>query len=710
MDLRRAALIQIGNLDDDLDRLQACDWVIEAIVEQLEPKQALFARLDGLLEPTAILSSNTSGIPMQLLIDGRSETFRRQFLGTHFFNPPRYLHLLELIPTPETAPEVLATIEAFGRDILGKGTVRARDVPGFIANRLGVYGMIRAIHLMDSLGLTIDEVDGLTGPLIGRPRSAIFRTADLTGIDVLLHVAHGLEKATGDDYSLPEWVHRLAAENRLGEKSGAGLYRREGGQILTLDPESLDYAPRRELRLPEIAAFKDRPLEERLVSVFDLPDKYGEFMRRLFAETTQYTLDHAAEIAYDIADVDRAIEWGFGWELGPFKQIDAIGVERVAALLQSANLTVPVLLQNSHDAPFYRQGEHDREQRDFAGDYQPVQAIPGVISLTDLRWNGKVLKDANDATLFDLGDGVALLEFHTKMNVIGGGIFSMLGESISWIDRADYAGLVIGNEHPQAFSAGANIALMLSVAQEGDWDELDLMVRQFQRGVASLRFAPFPVVVAAAGLALGGGAELLLHADRVQAGAELYTGLVEVGVGVIPAGGGTKELLFRFTQELAPYVEADPFEAVRRAFTTIAMTQTSTSALEARSLGFLRPQDAISMNRDRLLADAKRTVLALAPDYVAPQPAALPVLGRQALGNLRYGVWSMREAGQITEHEVLIGNELANVLSGGDGPPHEASEQDILDLERQAFLHLIGTRKTQERMAHMLKTGKPLRN
>jgi len=710
LDPRRAALIEIGNLEDDLPKLGGCDWVIEAIVEQLSPKQVLFERLDGLLDPTAIISSNTSGIPMQRLVEGRSETFRRQFLGTHFFNPPRYLHLLELIPTSETAPEVIETIEAFGRDILGKGTVRARDVPGFIANRLGVYGMIRAIHLMDDLGLTIDEVDALTGPLIGRPRSATFRTADLTGIDVLLHVANGLAAATGEDFALPDWVQQLAAENRLGEKSGAGFYRREGGQILTLNPESLDYAPRGELRLPEIAAFKDRSLNERLASVLDLPGKYGAFVRKLFAETTQYTLDRAADIAYDIADVDRAIEWGFGWELGPFKQIDAIGAERVAALLKSANLTVPTLLTDSLDAPFYRQAKHDLEQRAFAGGYQPVQSIPGVISIADLRRNGKVLKDANDATLFDLGEGVALLEFHTKMNVLGGGIFTMMAESISWVDRAGYAGLVIGNEHPQAFSAGANIALMLSVAQEGEWDELDLLVRQFQRGVASLRFAPFPVVVAAAGLALGGGAEILMHADRVQAGAELYAGLVEVGVGLIPAGGGTKELLLRFTRELAPYIEADPFEAVRRAFTAIAMTQTSTSAFEARSLGFLSSQDGISMNRDRLLADARRTVLALAPGYVAPQPAMLPVLGRQALGNLRYAVWSMHEAGQITEHEVLIGNELAQVLSGGDVPSHEASEQEILDLERHAFLHLIGTRKTQERMAHMLKTGKSLRN
>ncbi len=710
MDPRRAALIEIGNFDDDLARLRDCDWLIEAIVEQPAPKRALFERLDGMLDSSMIVSSNTSGIPMQRLIEGRSDLFRQRFLGTHFFNPPRYLHLLELIPTTETAPDVLATIEAFGREILGKGVVRARDVPGFIANRLGVYGMIHAIRLMDELGLSIDEVDALTGPLIGRPRSAIFRTADLTGIDVLLHVASGLADATGEDFVLPEWVHHLAADKRLGEKSGAGFYRREGGQILTLDPVTLEYGPRGELRLPEIAAIKDRPLAERLVAVLDLPNKYGEFGRRLFAETTSYTLDHASEIAYDIADVDRAIEWGFGWELGPFKQIDAIGSDRVAALLHTANQPQSSLLSAAGEAQFYRHESNVVEQRSFTGGYQTVPSIPGAVSLAELRRNGKVLKDSSDATLLDMGDGIALLEFHSKMNVIGGGTLSMLKDSIDWVDRAGYAGLVIGNEHPQAFSAGANIGLMLSVAQEGDWDEMDLMIRQFQRGIASVRFAPFPVVVAAAGLALGGGAELVLHADRVQAGAELYAGLVEVGVGLIPAGGGTKELLLRFNQELAPYIEADRFEAVRRAFTNIAMTQTSTSALEARNLGFLSRQDAISMNRDLMLADAKRTALALAPGYVTPTSATLPVLGNQALGNLRYAVWSMHEAGQITEHEVLIGNELAYVLSGGDGPPNEVGEQEILDLERQAFLRLIGTHKTQERMAHMLKTGKPLRN
>jgi 3-hydroxyacyl-CoA dehydrogenase len=710
MDPSRVALIETGNIEDDLAKLKACDWVVEAVVEQSGPKQGLFAKLDGLLEPNAIITSNTSGIPIHALVEGRSDTFRQHFLGTHFFNPPRYLHLLELIPTSETDPDVLGTIEAFGRGILGKGTVHARDVPGFIANRLGVYGMIHAIRLMQDLDLTIDEVDALTGLLIGRPRSAIFRTADLTGIDVLLHVASGLGQATGEDFDVPDWVRQLAAENRLGEKTGAGFYRREGGQILTLSLETFAYEPRVDLRLAEVASFKDKPLVERLAAVLSLPGKYGEFMRRLFAVTTHYTLERAAEIAYDIADVDHAMEWGFGWEIGPFKQIDAIGHEAVELILNDVSLDTPMLLKDAGDELFYRQTDSTREQRIFAGGYRIVRPAPGVLSLKELRTSGHVLKDSGEATLLDLGDRVALVEFHSKLNTLSDGVMRMIDDGIDWVERQGYAGLVVGNEDPQAFSAGANIAQLLALAQAGAWDDLDNIIRLFQRGVASLRFAPFPVVVAAAGLALGGGAEIVMHADQVQAGAELYIGLVEAGVGLIPAGGGTKELLFRFTNELAPYAEADPFEAARRAFTLIAMTQTSTSAFDARRLGFLRAQDSISMNRDLLLADAKRAVLALAPGYVAPVPSRIHVLGNDALGNLRYAVWSMREAGQITDHEVLIGNELAFVLSGGDGPPHSASEQEILDLEREAFLRLLGTSKTQERMAHMLKTGKPLRN
>ncbi len=617
--------------------------------------------------------------------------------------------MLEIIPTADSDPDIVAAIERFGREVLGKGTVRARDVPGFIANRLGVYGMVHAIRLMQENDLTIDEVDALTGPLIGRPRSAIFRTADLTGIDVLVHVANGLAETTGEDFALPEWVHQMMAQKRLGEKTGAGFYRRQDGAILTLDWKTDEYHPRADLRLSEIAAFKDKPLDERLAAVLTLPGKYGQFMRQMFVDNTLYSLQRAPEIAYDLADVDRAMEWGFGWELGPFKQMDAIGASSVRALIEEAGNSSPKLLESA-SAGFYARSESGEEQLGFDGEFHPLDRLPGTLSLADLRRSGNVIKESSEAALFDVGDGVALVEFHSKMNSIGPGVLGMLSQALDWVDRNNYVGLILGNEHERAFSSGANIAFMLALAQEGDWDEVDLAVRTFQRGTTSLRYAPFPVVVAAHGLTLGGGAEFALYSDRVRASAELYMGLVETGVGLIPAGGGTTELLFRFTQDLAAYPEADPFEAIRRAFMLIAMAQTSSSALEARKFGLLRSSDQITMNRDMLLADAKRAVLELSPGYVAPMPRRIRSLGKEAIGNLRYAVWSMREAGQITEHEVKIAGELGYVLCGGDGLPRETSEEEYLGLEREAFLRLIGTRESQERMAHMLKTGKPLRN
>lgn len=710
LDPARAALIETGNTEDDLEKLAGCDWVIEAIIEHLEPKRALFARLERLLPAETIVSSNTSGIPMRQLSEGRNDLFRRRFLGTHFFNPPRYLHLLELIPTPDTVPEVLTTIEQFGDRILGKGIVRARDVPGFIGNRLGVHGLIQAIRLMTELDLEIDEVDALTGPLLGRPRSAAFRTADLTGLDVLAHVAGELAQATGQDFALPDWVEALVEQGHLGEKSGIGFYQRREGQIWTLDWRSGDYRPRAELRLAELESLLKLPLKERLPGILSLRGKHGDFLRRLLLTSSHYTLERTPEIAYDLVSVDRALEWGFGWELGPFAQMDAVRLQRLSEGFAELGLLEPALLAQASDGGFYRTEDGSRFQLALAGGYEPRPEEPGVIRLARLREAGRVLQESKDAALLDLGDGVVLLEFHTKLNVIGEGILRMLDAGLKLVEREGYAGLVIGNEDARAFSAGANVALILSLAQEGDWDELERAARQFQRASMSLRYAPFPIVVAPAGLTLGGGLEFMLHADQVQAGAELYAGLVEVGVGIIPAGGGTKELLFRFTQELAPYSEADSFEAVRRAFELIALGRTSGSALEARSMGLLRHGDRITMNRDRLLADAKAMVLSLAPDYVPPQPPTITALGREALGNLRYGVWALHEAGQATDYEREIGEALSYVLAGGDGPPRLVTEQDILDLEREAFLKLAGNKKTQQRMAHMLKTGKPLRN
>ncbi|RIK38527.1 MAG: 3-hydroxyacyl-CoA dehydrogenase [Chloroflexi bacterium] len=710
MDARRAALIELGNIEDDLGKLAECDWIVEAIVERLEPKQALYAKLDDLRGPETIITSNTSGIPMAQLTAGRSEGFRRHFFGTHFFNPPRYLHLLELIPTPETDPEAIAAVEWFGQRILGKGTVHAKDVPAFIGNRIGGYAMREAIRLMEELDLTIDEVDTLTGPLVGRPRSATFRTADLAGLDVMLLVSQDMARTHGSSHALPSWIEALVARGDLGEKTGAGCYKREGrGEILTLNWKTLEYGPRQEVRSPELDALRRLPLEQRLKGVTELPGAYGAFARKLATHVAHFTLSNAEEIAYDIPSIDRAMEWGWAWELGPFRQMDALGLDTLRAAFHAEGLAEPALLSQAGER-FYTKDAAGTQVLGLDGVYRALAPRAGVLSLADVREAGGMVQESRSASLLDLGDGVLLLEFHTKMNAIDDDIVAALESATDIATRGGWAGLVIGNEDPQAFSAGANIALMLEAARSGNLAAIDAASRRFQQANLGLRYAPFPVVAAVAGLALGGGAEVALHADQVVAAGEAYIGLVEVGVGLIPAGGGCKELLFRFTQELQPYIEADPFEAARRAFMLIGLGTTSSSAIDARTLGFLRPADRITMNRDYLLADAKAAVLSLARDYIAPIPPTITALGRDALGNLRAAVWTMREAGQISEHDALIGNELAYVLAAGDGPPRTVREKDLLDLEREAFTRLAATEKTQQRLEHMLATGKPLRN
>jgi 3-hydroxyacyl-CoA dehydrogenase len=712
MDVARAALVTLGNLDDSLELLRHCDLVLEAIIEQPAPKQALYARLEPLLKPTAVVASNTSGIPMRVLTEGRGARFKQHFLGMHFFNPPRYLHLLELIPTAETLPEALDATRHFSDVVLGKGIVVAKDVPGFVANRLGVYAMVAAMKGLMESDLTIDEVDVLTGPLLGRAKSATFRTADITGLDVLLHVSKGLTASTGEDFSMPGWVEQLAASGRLGDKTGAGFYKKVGKDITTLDWHTLEYGPQKKVEDPAIAALMKERLEKRLPMAAKLPGKYGEFVRNYLSRVSHYVLQTTPTIAYDIASVDRAIEWGYAWEAGPFQQMEALGLDTLREGFSRLGLDVPPLLDKAKEGKFYQPAGEGWTQIGFDGGSAPVPATPGQIAVQSLRARpAGVVETSRDASLLDLGDGVLLLQATSKMNTMGAGVLSMLRTGLDRVAQGRYVGLVIGNDDPRAYSAGADLASVVAQVQGGDWKGLDEMVRYFQEGAQLVRRAPFPVVAAPFGLTLGGGAEYALHADRIQAHAELYMGLVEAGVGLIPAGGGTKELLFRFTEQLAPYDEADPFEAVKRAFKVIAMATTSTSALEARSLGFLRPvADRITMNRDRLIADAKARVLDLAADYVAPVPRTITALGKDALGNLMYAAWAMKEGGQITDHEVRIARELAYVLCGGDGPARPVSEQDILDLEREAFLRLLGTKETQERIAYTLKTGKPLRN
>jgi 3-hydroxyacyl-CoA dehydrogenase len=709
MDPSRAALITLGNTADDLGLLAECDWIVEAIIEQAGPKRQLFEQLESIVKPTAVVSTNTSAIPIRSLVEARSDAFRRRFLGTHFFNPPRYLHLLEIIPTEKTAPEVVTGIRAFGERLLGKGVVIARDVPGFIANRLGIHGFLRAIRLMQEFGLTIDEVDALTGPLIGRPKSATFRTGDLSGIDVLNHVATGLSSTTGEDFTLPDWVRKLVTENRLGEKTGAGFYRKAGKEIQTLDWKKGDYRPQTRPNLKELDFIQAMPLQERFHALTTAGGKYAEFLRKLLLSESHYTLSKTPEIAPDIVAVDRAMEWGYAWDCGPFKQMDAMGLEFLRGGFGASGLDEPPLLRTAQES-FYRRPGNGERYLTFAGQYSPVDELAGHLSLDALRLRNRVMEASPDAALYDVGDGVLLLEFRSKMNTLGEGVMRMLEAALDRAERGKHTGLIIGNDDPRTFTAGADLSHVLRQIAAGDWKALEQGVESFQRLVTSLRRMPYPVVVAPFGLALGGGAEMTLHATRVQAHAELYLGLVEVGVGLIPAGGGTKELLFRFSEELASYDEADPFEAVKRAFKTIALGTTSTSALDARKLGFLRDGDRISMNRDHLLGDAKARVLELSRDYVAPPPRRIKALGRDAIGNLEYALWAMREGGQASEHDMRIGRALARVLAGGDGPPREVTEDDILALEREAFLSLLGTKETQARIEHMLKVGKVLRN
>ena len=711
MDPDRARLVRVGNTEDDLGLLADCDWVVEAIIEQPAPKQALFARLEQIIKPTTVVASNTSGIPMRVLTEGRSAQFRRNFLGTHFFSPVRYMHLLELIPTDETSPEALEAVRSFAERVLGKGTVVAKDAPGFIANRLGVKGTADALRQMEAAGLTIDEVDALSGPLVGRPGSATFRTGDISGIDVLAHVATGLGQATGEDFSLPAWVQGMVTAKRLGDKTGGGFYQKRGKDIFTFDPASGEYRPQRKPDDAELARLGRLPLAERVRGALALPGGYGDFVRQSLLRYAHYTLTTAPALAHDPVAVDRAMEWGYGHEAGPFRIMDVVGADELRRGFRELGLDEPALLARAGGG-FYREAAGGEEYLGFDGQYRPVPgAAAGAIRLESVaRRGGAVLEENAGARLLDLGDGVALLEFRSKMNTIGGDVLTMFERSLARVERDGLAGLVVGNDDARAFSAGANLAESAQAVQAGDWKSVEATVRRFQDTVLSIRRAPFPVVVAAHGLALGGGAEFTLHADAVQAHAELYMGLVEVGVGLIPAGGGTKELLFRFTEELEPYAEADPFEAVKRAFTLIATAATSTSALDARRKGYLRACDRVSMNRDLLIADAKRRVLDLAPDYVTPAPRTIRALGKEAMGNLSYALFAFHEAGQASAHDVRIGHEVAYVLCGGDGPPRTVTEQDILDLERESILKLLGTRETQERVASMLKTGKPVRN
>lgn len=670
-----ASLIATGGFDTDLASLSRADWIVEAIVEQLEPKRALFERVDAVRRAGAIVSSNTSGIPIAALGNGRSEDFRRHFLGTHFFNPPRYLHLLELIPAPATEPDVVARVAQFADWHLGKGVVVAKDSPNFIANHLGIYGAVLAIKALESGRYTIEEIDAITGPALGRPKSGTFRTMDIAGLDVLVHVARNLSM------DVPSIVTTLVDRGWIGEKAGQGFYKREktpdgSSEILTLDPKTFSYRPRQPARLPSLDAARTiDDVGERTRALFSGKDKVGELLQETLVPLVEYAAQVAPQIAYSIDDIDRAMRWGFGWPLGPFELADLLGV---------------------------------RPTRFREGRLPP--AGPGVEILASAKDRQKVVRRNAGASLIDIGDGVLALEFHSKMNAIGADTIQMMNVAVKEASER-FAALVVGNDAAD-FSVGANLMLLLLEAQEGNWDEIDLMIRAVQNANMSLRASAVPVVVATAGMTLGGGCEIAMHADRVQAAAESYIGLVEVGVGLIPAAGGTKELLARHVDDVpGPQIDLLPF--VQQVFETIGFAKVSTSAAEARRFGMLRAVDRTTMNRERLIADAKALALERGREgYQASAPrTAIPVGGEGTGAALKLGVHLAWRAGRISDHDAVVGRALAHVLAGGALPrATTVTEQHLLDLEREAFLKLCGERKTLERIQHTLRTGKPLRN
>ncbi|PYS29786.1 MAG: 3-hydroxyacyl-CoA dehydrogenase, partial [Acidobacteria bacterium] len=722
-----SSLITIGNFDNDLPKLKDCDLIIEAIVENLDIKRSLFERVEEHRRPGSVVASNTSGIPLKQLAEGRSEDFRAHFLGMHFFNPPRYMHLVELIRTEWTKPEVSCSMFGFLDERLGKGVVVAKDRPNFIANRIGTFGALVTMRTMLDDGYSIEEVDKITGPAVGRPKTATFRTFDLVGLDVFAHVVKNLHENLPDDperdmFVMPEFVTKMIEKGLLGNKTKAGFYQRKKSdgdkrEIWTLDSATLDYRPSQKVKLPSLEMAKNiEDTRERLKTLAWSKDRVGAFLWKTLSRTLCYTADRIPEIADTVVEIDRAMRWGFNWELGPFEVWDAIGVEKSVARLKEEGRTVPANVQSMIDAgvkSFYRKKDGKHFYYDFASEeYRPLADPPGTINLKSLKDRTDVIKKNSGASLIDLGDGVACLEFHSKMNSIGGDTLEMLKVALNEVEK-NFVGLVVGNQG-QNFSVGANLMLMLMEAQDENWEELDMIGRFFQQSVMSLRYSPKPVVVAPFQMVFGGGCEMVLHADRVRASAETYMGLVEVGVGIIPAGCGTKEMLVRALDSIPTDMkDADPFPFVKRAFETIALAKVATSAEEARGFGFLRDEDSISMNPDRLIADAKKEVLALAASgYAQPQQRTdILALGNPALATLKLGVHLMKRAGYISDHDALIGEKLARILTGGDlNHATRVSEQYLLDLEREAFLSLIGTRKTQERIAHMLKTGKPLRN
>ncbi|HQW83444.1 MAG TPA: 3-hydroxyacyl-CoA dehydrogenase/enoyl-CoA hydratase family protein [Ferruginibacter sp.] len=715
--------IKTGNFTDNMKEIASCDWVIEVVVERLDIKQLIFTDVEKYRKPGTLITSNTSGIPIHLMTEGRSEDFKKHFCGTHFFNPPRYLRLLEIIPTPHTDTEVVDFLMHYGDVTLGKTTVLCKDTPAFIANRVGVFGMMAIMHVMEKLDLSVDEIDALTGPVIGRPKSATFRTADVVGIDTLVKVAKGVADNCPDDeakeqFNIPSWLNKMVENNWLGDKTGQGFFKKTKSstgekEILTLNLKTLEYGARQKPKFATIETAKPiEDLKARIKALWAGSDKAGEFYRLFHYNLFAYISHRIPEISDELYRVDDAMMAGFGWELGAFETWDVLGVAKTAEAMKAAGYKVATWIDEmlASGATYFYKVENGKKMY-YDVPSKSYKVMPGADAFIVMKnfENEMVWKNAACRT-YHLGDDVLGMEWYTKMGSIGGEVLEGIQKSIALAEEK-YKGLVIANDGAN-FSAGANVAMIFMMAIEQDYDEIDMAIRQFQNTMMRVRYSGIPVVLAPHGLALGGGCEICLHADKVIAAAETYTGLVEVGIGVIPGGGGTKEFVLRASDEV--HTGEPETITLQNRFLTIATAKVATSAKEAFDLGIYRKGlDEICMNQGRRIAEAKQTVINLFDDgYVMPvQRTDIKVLGRSMLGAMHAGINGMWRANYATDHDVTVGKKLAYVMCGGDlSEPTLVSEQYLLDLERETFLSLTGEKKTLERIQSILKTGKPLRN
>ncbi|HEY4554277.1 MAG TPA: 3-hydroxyacyl-CoA dehydrogenase NAD-binding domain-containing protein, partial [Bacillaceae bacterium] len=714
---QKAELLTVGNLEDDLEKLGEADWIIEVVVENLKVKKMVFEQVDQHRKPGSIVSSNTSGISVEAMAEGRSEDFQKHFMGTHFFNPPRYLKLLEIIPTEKTDPEVLEYMKTFSEDILGKGVVIAKDTPNFIANRIGTYGLLVTVREMLKGGYSVGEVDSVTGPLIGRPKSATFRTLDVVGLDTFIHVANNVyEQVSGDEkkvFEVPEFMRKMNEKGWLGSKSGQGFYLKKGKDILELNPETLEYGERKKMKTPALEMAKQaKGTASKMKALVYSDDRAGKLLWNITAPVLSISAQLLGDISDDILSIDRAMKWGFGWRYGPFETWDAIGVEKSVKKMEEEGIPVPEWVREmlaQGYTTFYKE-ENGSVSVYAKGEYRPVINNPKELDLHLLKKQGKLLKKNTGASFIDLGDGVVLLEFHSPNNAIGFDIIQMINHAIDETEK-HYKGLVIGNQGKN-FCVGANLAMILMAAQDDDIFEIDMVVRQFQQAMMRIKYSTKPVVAAPFGMTLGGGAEVCLPSAHIQASMETYMGLVEAGVGLIPGGGGNKELYIKTLRNFPKGIEFDLQKVANQVFETIALAKVSTSADEARDTHFLNRTDGMSVNGDHLLHDAKQAVLSLYEQgYTPPAREKVPVTGETGYATLLLGAEAMRLSGYISDHDMKIAKKLAYVIAGGKVPfGTEVDEQYLLDLEREAFLSLVAEPKSQQRMQHMLVKGKPLRN